>query len=366
MKIDTLPHNSATLNFQSSLTSLLKSFLVLIAIILSGLIGYIAGVKNTSSVPPQSTTPSTSKNLPTPTSLSEQPWQHYQNQGLGFAIDFPGNWSKPVQDRQQTNTTVKFDHEFSITYGDFYDSRLRKLSTFNELVNSFSVYHTVSDIELAGKYGKKFVSQSSSDEGGVEYLFPGVYLIRYNLVSNTDSALEQTFNKMLESFYFADQNGDVNPIDPETKWHIYISTDYSFRYPGDWIEIQGTGCPTFTTAKRNSYRISVCLYTQGYPYKDSEFLQDKLNILPEGFSEISRKSVIIDSREGVEQTVKVNLSSSTYYNKFYYLQSDVTGSSEETKRIFEITVEGIPVDKKDSAFSLIDQVISTFKLTFPQ
>ena len=342
--------------------------LLTFVIFLAGIAGYFIGTR----VPVKQTvnlTKPTTTLTPTPIPLPGEPWQHYQNHALGFAIDYPGNWQKPVVDDQQTNTTVNFDHGFYVTYGDFYNSQTRKLLSYNEVLNNYSIYHKVSNISLGGKTGKKLISQSTADEGGVEYILPGIYIIGYNLpesdnpVSTLNQTLEQTFNKMLKSLYFSDKNGDVNPVNNLNKWHMFTQPDYSLEYPENWVERQGTGCPSFAPVSQ-IYTLNVCLYTQGYPYQGNSFLEKKLSMLPAEQTEISRGTITVDGREGTKQITKFKINTSEYYNMFIYLQGDIDSSSDQSKRIFEIIVEGVPPNIKDDAFSLVERIVETIKLNF--
>lgn len=291
--------------------------------------------------------------------VNQGPWKHYANQPLGFAIDYPGNLVAPTVTDGGVNTTIDFPNGFRITYGDFYDKQNRKLLSYDEMISNYSVYHQVSDYTIDGRQGKKFISQSTADEGGVEYLFPGIYAIYYYKMpdSSQNSTKVTEFEEMLKTLRFADKNGDINPIDESGKWHIYTHSDYSFKYPLDWYERQGTSCPSFAPATIQYYTIDVCSY-----YENSDFLADKLSILPEGFTEISRRPVSVDGHEGIEQDLR-------FQSRFYgniYLQSIGKNNSEESKHIFEISLSGVPEKDKTSALQLFDQIKSSFKLNFPQ
>lgn len=335
--------------------------IALVLFFLLPIIGFFVGVKyqtQTKESIRDQINPPVVISSPTPTLSPEEPWKHYRNHEFGFAIDYPGDWKDPVMEWGQVNSTISFDNGFYITYGDFYDGQKKRAESLGEVVEDYSLYHEVTDIKLAGKVGKKLVSGTTSDDGGVEYILPGIYIIGYNLpdgaisTESSNEKLQQTFDRMLASLYFADKNGDINPIDQSRKGHMYENEDYSFQYPDNWVERQGTGCPSFQPVK-GRYTFTVCLY-----YRDTFTIEDKLNILPRnGFTEVSRKEIEIDSHKGIEQLVKVD---ENYYDKFIYV-----GGIDNKSRIFEITVEGVPPEERDSDFALIDKIIGTMKLKFP-
>ena len=340
-----------------------KIFFIFAIFILSACIGYAAGLqkKVTSSIETV-ITPPVSINTPTPTRGPEEPWKHFQYKGssdtrkLGFGIDYPGNWQKPVIKDNLTNTRVYFDDGFEITYGDFYDRYERKIMSFDEVVDSYSTYHTVTDFTLNGVRGKKLVSQTTADPGGVQYIFPGIYVVRYYLPESDSKDFaknypiaEKKYDKMITSLYFADENGDVNPIDPETKWHIFKESHYSFKYPANWHQ-DGTSCPAFSEAIGGRYTFYVCFSSTDHPRTLSKLR------LQEGDIEVSKSDTIVGGHKGIKQVTKFAFHDSYLYTVVIYISDN--GNE------LEIRAAGIPEDEKESEFALVDSIVGTFKLNF--
>ena len=350
-----------------SFSSFLKSVLLIVIIVLSFNLGYNAGINTTIAPhdePPISTTPSVTPNE-TPTQLTEEPWKHFQFNGysdtrkLGFGIDYPGNWQKPVIKNNFANTTIYFDDGFYVTFGDFYDLYKRKIMSFDEVVASHSIYHTVTDFTLNGVRGKKLVSQSTADPGGVRYIFPGNYVIHYGLpesdslnYTTTYPIAQKRLDRMIASLYFADKNGDINPIDPETKWHIYNDTYYSFQYPANWHQNEGTSCPAFSEAMGGRYTFYVCFSSAEHPH----LLYHSLTDLREGYVEVSRIDTVVDNYKGIKQVTKFAFQGGYLYTLVVYISNN--GNE------LEISAAGIPEDEKESAFALVESIIKTFNLNY--
>lgn len=344
----------------------LKIIFILVIVLLSINFGYVAGVQSTlvsRKEPIISIAPRVTPTL-SPTQTTEEPWKHFQfngysdNRKLGFGIDYPGNWQKPVIKNGQVNTTVIFDDGFYITYGDFYDPYKRKIMSFDEVVSNYSTYHTVTDFTLNGIQGKKLESQTTADPGGVKYIFPGNYIIHYGL-PESDSPnyaaaypiAEKRLDRMIASLYFADENGDVNPIDPTTKRHVYSSKYYSFQYPDNWKEEEGTSCPAFSEVS-GRYTFYVCFSSTEHPH----VLYNSLNNLREGDIEVSRIDISVNGHKGIKQVTKFAFHDSYLYTVIVYISDN--GNE------LQIKAAGIPEDEEESAFALVDSIIETFKLNF--